>query len=177
MSCETHSEKCLLRDILAQSLHTKKPIMLGSLAHEHGVSELAIAEALPDDIRVFVNVAHFDVIWERLTSWPSANFIMQNLGSVLEVRTKIPSGTYGHGYFNLMGDFPLGGHLKMDDLSAICLLSLPFMGLESLSVQFFNTDGAVKFGIYGGRDAQRQIFPEVKTSFAKMCQLAEKGEQ
>lgn len=177
MSCVVQTSECSLRDTLAQSLHAKKPIMLASLAKEHGVSEFAIAQALPEDMRVFVGAGHFDDIWGRLTQWPTANFIMQHLGTVLEVKTSIPAGKFGHGYFNLMGDSPLGGHLKMDDLSSICLLSLPFMGLESLSVQFFNEDGAVKFGIYGGRDEKRQIYSVVKESFGQMRQIFGQGGQ
>ena len=70
---------------------------------------------------------------------------MTHLGTVIEIKGKIPEGRHGHGYFNLSGGSGLGGHLKIDDLGHICFLSLPFMGLESHSVQFFNAAGTVMF--------------------------------
>ena len=77
---------------------------------------------------------------------------------------KIPEGRHGHGYFNLSGGSGLGGHLKIDDLGHICFLSLPFMGLESHSVQFFNAAGTVLFSVYVGRE-NRQLIPAARESF------------
>ena len=56
-------------------------------------------------------------------------------------------GRHGGGYFNLESGAPLGGHIRSDRATDICFLSLPFMGLESHSVQFFGADGAVLFGV------------------------------
>ena len=69
-----------------------------------------------------------------------------------------------HCYFNLSGGSGLGGHLKIDDLGHICFLSLPFMGLESHSVQFFNAAGTVLFSVYVGRE-NRQLIPAARESF------------
>ena len=74
------------------------------------------------------------------------------------------TGRQGHGYFNLSGGSGLGGHLKIDDLGHICFLSLPFMGLESHSVQFFNAAGTVLFSVYVGRE-NRQLIPAARESF------------
>ena len=89
---------------------------------------------------------------------------MAHLGSVIEIKGKIPEGRHGHGYFNLSGGSGLGGHLKIDDLGHICFLSLPFMGLESHSVQFFNAAGMVLFSVYVGRE-NRQLIPAARESF------------
>ena len=69
-----------------------------------------------------------------------------------------------HCYFNLSGGSGLGGHLKIDALGHICFLSLPFMGLESHSVQFFNAAGTVLFSVYVGRE-NRQLIPAARESF------------
>lgn len=59
-------------------------------------------------------------------------------------------GKHGHGYFNLFGDAPLGGHLKLDELDCMCFLSMPFMGKESHSVHFFHSGGEVMFSYMSG---------------------------
>ena len=84
--------------------------------------------------------------------------------SIPASKGKIPEGRHGHGYFNLSGGSGLGGHLKIDDLGHICFLSLPFMGLESHSVQFFNAAGTVMFSVYVGRE-NRQLIPAARESF------------
>ena len=134
------------------------------LAERFGVSELEVARALPDEARAFAGKDAFDTVWQALASWENATFIMAHLGSVIEIKGKIPEGRHGHGYFNLSGGSGLGGHLKIDDLGHICFLSLPFMGLESHSVQFFNAAGTVLFSVYVGRE-NRQLIPAARESF------------
>ena len=46
----------------------------------------------------------------------------------------------------------------------MAFLSLPFMGLESHSIQFFDAAGAVVFSIYVGRE-NRALIPSVKERF------------
>lgn len=153
-----------LREHLIVVLEEKKPVMLASLAERFGVSELEVATALPDEVRTFAGKEAFDTVWQALTTWESATFIMSHLGSVIEIKGKIPAGKHGHGYFNLPGGNGLGGHLNVADLGGICFLSLPFMGLESHSVQFFNAAGAVLFSVYVGRE-NRQLIPAARDSF------------
>ena len=156
-----------LRAAIAERVREKKPLMLGMLAAEFGVTELDAARALPDAMRFFAPADSFDAVWEELTRWEKATFIMQHLGTVLEIKGVIPPGKYGHGYFNPTDGGCIGGHIKVDDMACICFLSMPFMGLESHSVQFFNTSGAVKFSIYAGREG-RVLIPSVQESFMKL---------
>ena len=159
-----NTEKEALGESIAAALREKKPVMLASLAERFGVSELEVARALPDEARAFAGKDAFDTVWQALASWENATFIMAHLGSVIEIKGKIPEGRHGHGYFNLSGGSGLGGHLKIDDLGHICFLSLPFMGLESHSVQFFNAAGTVLFSVYVGRE-NRQLIPAARESF------------
>lgn len=153
-----------LRESINTALREKKPVMLASFAERFGVSELEAATALPDDMRAFAGGDAFDTVWQTLASWENATFIMTHLGSVVEIKGRIPEGRHGHGFFNLTGGNGLGGHLKVDDLGHICFLSLPFMGLESHSVQFFNAAGTVLFSVYVGRE-NRQLIPAARDSF------------
>ena len=93
-----------LGESIAAALREKKPVMLASLAERFGVSELEVARALPDEARAFAGKDAFDTVWQALASWENATFIMAHLGSVIEIKGKIPEGRHGHGYFNLSGE-------------------------------------------------------------------------
>lgn len=153
-----------LRERVAARLEEKRPIMLATLAQELEASELEVARALPESMRDFVGGNMFEEVWSDFAGWEQATFIMTHLGNVLEVRGKIPAGSFGHGYFNLTGEGALGGHVRADAVAEICFLSLPFMGLESLSVQFFNAEGSVMFSVYVGRE-KHQLVPAVRSAF------------
>ncbi len=165
---ETERQAENLANIIASCLEENKPVMLASIAALGKVSELDVAKALPQAMRAFAPAGTFEEVWAEMATWEKATFIMQHLGSVLEIKAAIPSGNHGHGYFNLNGASPLQGHLKIDDLGEICFLSMPFMGLESHSVQFFNADGNVKFSVYVGRGEDRKLLPLARESFLKM---------
>lgn len=160
---ETTSEG--LREFIQTGLDARKPIVLSDLAARFDVTELTAARTLPEDVARFAAPARFEEVWTALTGWEKATLILQHRGSVLEIKGRMPAGSFGHGYFNLKdGDNPLGGHIKADGLAAIGFLSLPFMGLESHSVQFFDSEGAVVFGVYAGREG-RALIPAVRESF------------
>lgn len=148
-------------------LAEKKTIMLAGLAHEHNISELEVAKHLPTEMATFAPKDAFESIWEGLAGGEKMTFLVQHLGSVFEICGKLNTGAFGHGYYNLKGDSPLHGHLKVDDLDCIGFLSVPFMGLESHSVVFFNDKGEVKFSVYVGRE-KRKLIPEVLDSFMNM---------
>ena len=153
-----------LADKVAALLAEKKMVMLDTLAQTCGVSELQAAEALPQPMRAFAAAADFDAIWADLTAWESATFIMRHGGSVVEIKGQIPAGKHGGGYFNLDHGCPLGGHICSNNIAHMAFLSLPFMGLESHSIQFFDAAGAVVFSIYVGRE-NRALIPTVKERF------------
>ncbi|VFQ46109.1 heme utilization cystosolic carrier protein HutX [Desulfoluna butyratoxydans] len=139
--------------------------MPGQMAAQLHISEAAVVSALPNPMATFVDAAHFNTVWEAMTGWEKVTFLRQSPTSVIEVKGKLPKGTHGHGYFNLMDrENPLGGHLKVDKLGAICFLEKPFFGLESLSVQFYDTNGDHMFAVYAGRE-KRTLIPSVKAGF------------
>ena len=160
-------EKGALAPALAAALEQKKPWMLASLAREFHVTEKDVAEQLPEGMCVFTPGENFIRVWEALGEWEKATFIVQHEGHVLEIRGRIPAGRSGHGYYNLMGGEALGGHIRADAVSAVAFLSMPFMGLESHSVQFFNAEGSVSFAVYAGRE-NHVVLPSVKEAFLRL---------
>ena len=154
-----------LRARVAEALaENKGPVMPASLAGRFGVTELEAVRALPDEMRAFAPASAFNDIWDGLTTWPNATIIIQHMGCVFEIKSALVRGKHGHGYFNLFGDVPLGGHLKLDELDCVFFLSMPFMGRESHSVQFFHSGGEVMFSIYAGRE-NHQLIPAARDSF------------
>ena len=153
-----------LRQQVETLLTEQKMVMLDTIARHCGVSELTAARALPANMRAFAPAAAFDDVWQGLTQWPGATFIMRHGRSVVEIKGRIPGGKHAGGYFNLEHGLPLGGHICSDEAAHICFLSLPFMGLESHSVQFIDAAGAVLFAIYVGRE-NKALIPEARDGF------------
>lgn len=162
----TAAETGLAQGILS-ALEQKKPWTLFSLAREFNITEREAAEALPPRMCAFAPENCFFTVWEDLASWEKATFIVQHEGHVIEVQGRLPSGKLGHGYYNLAEGGAIGGHLRAEDIAEIAFLSMPFMGLESHSVQFFNAGGHVVFSVYAGRE-RHSILPSVKEAFLNM---------
>lgn len=156
-----------LKEKVQAALRQKKPVMLAGLAQEFHVTEKEIAEVLPYEMCSLVSGEHFDRIWESISAWEKATFIVQHCGHVIEIKCTVPLGTFGHGYYNLTGGSALGGHIKADAVKHIAFLSIPFMGLESHSVQFFDENGAVCFSVYVGRE-NKILLPSAKQAFLTM---------
>ena len=153
-----------LRERVAARLASKKPVMLASLAEDLGVTELKIAHVLPDDMVAFTDGDAFERVWTDIAEWEKVTFIMVHQGNVIEVKGRIPTGFFAQGYYNITGESTFGGHIKAYDVEEICFLSMPFMGLESHSVQFFNDGGSVMFSIYVGRE-KHKLIPAVSAAF------------
>ena len=157
-----------LKEEINRRITENKSLQLDEIARECGTTELEAARAMPQTMCYFAPKDTFDTIWAELTTWEKSTFIIQSKGSVFEVKGKISQGKYGHGYFNLMGEEGLNGHLKVDDLETIAFMTTPFMGMESMSLRFFNNEGAIKFSIYAGRNKDRKIIPSVSESFHRL---------
>ncbi len=169
-------DKKELQSKISEIIAEKKPIVISSISKQLGVSDIEVCKALPDDMAVVVDGKHFDDVWQEMTTWESATFIVIAYGNVIEVSTKIPEGKYGHGYFNIHSDgFGIGGHINRDAVVYIGLASIPFMGLESHSVGFYNADGNVMYSIYVGRE-NKQLHTNAKQSFLNMKKRYAVGE-
>lgn len=136
--------------------------MIFTLAKELGVPEQAVMECLPEQEVVRAGAEHFDEVMAMIATWGKVTTIVQTDSMVLEAKGMLPMGSYGHGYFNLMGkqDYNVSGHIRADLLSAIYFIERPFMGMDSKSVQFFTLSGNPMYKVYLGRDEKRQLLPD-----------------
>ena len=150
------------------ALAAKSDGVLENLAAEHGVSYRAVLDCLGGEGVALVDATAFDAVWADMTSWGRIMFIVHTADGVFETAGSLPPGTHGHGYFNIHGDSPIGGHLKIDRCAAIYFIDRPFFGKRSCSVQFLNGDGAAMFKVFVGRDDQRQLQPEQLAKFVAL---------
>lgn len=156
-----------LKEDLPALMQERKPFTVSTFALMYGVSDLEVCYAMPENMRTITDGKNFEKVWKELATWEKATVIILHLGSAFEISTKITEGVFGHGYYNIMGESPLEGHIKADEIHSIVFSTMPFMGLESLSVLFFDKTGRLIFSVYAGRQ-NRQIIETVKNSFYKM---------
>ncbi len=151
----------------ARALLAAKPDgLIETIAREAGVSTRTALELLPAGQRLFVAPERFEALWQELASWGTVLFLMHTPDIVLEVEGALPVGSFGHGYYNIHGDSPIGGHIKAENCRAIYLVDrATAQGRRACSVQFFNAAGEVMFKIFVRRDASRALLPDQLNRF------------
>lgn len=153
---------------IEEMMAAKYPVTFGSVAKALGVTPCEAAQLLPESVTAFVAgdaSERFAEIWEMLASWEKVTLFIIHAGNVFEIEGKLHTGKIAQGYYNILSKHAtIGGHLNYQDVAAVCFAEFPFMGRESLSVQFFNKAGEAAFAVYAGRE-NHQIIPSVKEAF------------
>ncbi|EGQ7701152.1 heme utilization cystosolic carrier protein HutX [Vibrio cholerae] len=160
-----------LQQQVAQLLEQQPTLLPAAMAEQLNVTEFDIVHALPEEMVAVVDGSHAQTILESLPEWGPVTTIMTIAGSIFEVKATFPKGKVARGYYNLMGrDGELHGHLKLENISHVALVSKPFMGRESHYFGFFTAQGENAFKIYLGRDEKRELIPEQVARFKAMQQ-------
>lgn len=157
----------------ARALLAAKPDgLIEAVAREAGVSTQAALELLPPEQRLFVAPERFEDVWKELATWGTVLFLMHTPDIVLECEGALPVGSFGHGYYNIHGDSPIGGHIKAANCRAIYLVDrTTAQGRRACSVQFFNESGEVMFKIFVRRDDSRALLPDQLKRFEALKTL------
>jgi heme iron utilization protein len=142
--------------------------VLETIADANGVTFRTVLDCLPRESAAKAAAANFERIWQDLTTWGPAVFIVHTADGVFETACTIPSGTHARGYFNIHGESPLGGHLKIERCAAIYFIDRPFFKRRSCSVQFINGDGQAMFKIFVARDNEKNLKPDQLARFEKL---------
>ena len=142
--------------------------ILESTAAQHGLPLQTVIECLPQAMWTRVAGDRFVEVMEDLSGWGSVTVIAHTRDIILEVEGPVPPGKLGHGFYNLHGDSPIGGHLRADNCKAIMFLRRPCMGKETVSVQFFNAAGEAMFKVFVGRDENRALKPDQVERFVEL---------
>ncbi|HDY7777117.1 TPA: heme utilization cystosolic carrier protein HutX [Vibrio vulnificus] len=154
---------------VAELLQQEPTLLPAAMAERLATTELAIVRALPNEMATLVDGGLAQSILENLVDFGPVTTIVHAFGSIFEVKAPFPKGKEARGYYNLMGkQGELHGHLKLDNVAAIALVSKPFMGKESHYFGFFSESGENIFKIYLGRDEKRELFPEQVARFKSM---------
>lgn len=154
---------------IQEALASQPNAFPSSIAQQLGVSEYAVISELSSDAVQQAPASSFDAIMKEVTKWGDVTFLVRNGSVIAEIKATVPSGSHGHGYFNFEhGASPIGGHICADQLGAICFVTKPAFGMESLSIQFFDKQGDSMFKIYLARTEDKQIIPQQKEAFNKL---------
>ncbi len=146
---------------VATMMESDGGIPVSQMAQELNLSEGEITLVLPTDMMQAVAGEHAQAILEALPSWGPVTTIVHSCGSIFEYKAPFPKGKMAHGYYNLMGrEGQLHGHLRLDLVVEIAIVSKPFRGTESHYIGFYDQVGECMFKVYLGRDKKRQLFPE-----------------
>jgi len=158
---ELYASSDAKKDAIRQMLSDSPELLLGQIADALNVTELEVVAQLPEDQCVLLPLDQKDNLLNELPSWGPMTTIVSVCGSIFEFKGSFPKVKYAQGYYNLRTKGEgLHGHLLLDDISAIALLSRPFRGQESHAVNFFSAKGTLIFKIYLGRDNKRVLLPE-----------------
>jgi heme iron utilization protein len=161
------------RQAVRNTVAADPDILLDRLAATLGIPEAAAAELLEPGMCTPLPAGTFESVWQAMTQWEKVTLITHIPGVILEIRGRIPPGTFARGFFNINDpDNPIAGHIKTEEIHSICLVSKPFMGLESHSVRFYRKSGTLLFAVYAGRNGKEMI-PSVKEGFMALKQFAE----
>jgi putative heme utilization carrier protein HutX len=148
-----------------EKLAAKPDGVIEAVAAETGLPTQTVLEMTPKTERIFISPDAFEAVWQELASWGEVLFIVHTRDIVCEVVGSLPVGTFGHGYYNIHGDSPIGGHIRAANCQAIYLVDRPFHGRRSCSVQFFNADGEAMFKVFVRRDGSRALLPDQLARF------------
>ncbi|MES5098979.1 heme utilization cystosolic carrier protein HutX [Agrobacterium sp. BA1120] len=147
------------------ALAEKPDGVVEAIAAKADVTPAEILGLLPHGAAVSAPAEKFNDIWNELRTWGEVLMIVQTPDIVFEVPGHLPVGTEGHGWFNIHGDSPIGGHIKKDNCASITFIDREFHGRRSLSVWFMNAGGSAMFKLFVRRDANKELLADQLTKF------------
>ena len=126
-------------------------------------------EEINENLEKVVDGSKFDEIIEDISKWGKILMIKITPSFVIEIKDFMPTGTYGHGYynFNTQGS-SISGHLKSSDIEKIVFSSKIHRGMLSHSVSFNDANGENIFKVFVTRNENREI---IKDQFDKFIAL------
>mgnify|MGYP002626538006 CR=1 FL=1 len=171
--CHCHDKPAPAFASVAEALEQKRPWVLGALARACGISAMEAAMALPTEMRVFAPAESFEQVWRGIVQWPHASLVCQQAGFGFKYSGSIPLGTLKGSIYHFSGTAGLNGHVRLDALGKICFLTLPFMGHETCSIQFFDAHGDSMLAVHVGKTGSglcpfsRDMFYAMRTKALK----------
>ncbi len=114
-----------------------------------------------EEIEKVVDASKFDEIIEDISTWGKILMIKITPSFVIEIKDYMPTGTYGHGYYNFDSkESSISGHLKVSDIEKIVFSSKVHRGMLSHSVVFNDINDEHIFKVFVTRDENKEILKE-----------------
>ncbi|HBR99210.1 MAG TPA: heme utilization cystosolic carrier protein HutX [Gammaproteobacteria bacterium] len=143
------------------------------LARQLGATELEVLRHMPEGMATELPATQFEAILKDVKTWGNVTTIVESAGSIFELKCPFPNGSSKFGYYNLGGpDTPFHGHLKLDTVAAIFLVSKLFHGVMTHQIMFIDTAGGCIFKIYLGRNKDRSFIEGQEARFTALKSLA-----
>lgn len=142
------------------ALAEKPDGVVEAIAAQADVTPAEVLAVLPAGAAVLAPSDRFLPIWQDMAGWGEVLMIVHTEDIVLEVEGALPEGSEGHGWFNIHGDSPIGGHIRKDRCASIAFVDRGFHGRRSCSVWFMNEDGRAMFKIFVRRDAEKALLAD-----------------
>ncbi len=149
----------------AAALAEKPDGIVEAIAAKAEVTPAEILAILPEGSAISAGSDQFNGIWNEMRGWGEVLMIVQTGDIVLEVPGELPEGSESHGWFNIHGDSPIGGHIKKDNCAGITFVDRGFHGRRSCSVWFMNAAGGAMFKIFVRRDENKELRVEQLAKF------------
>ncbi|OBT15507.1 HuvX protein [Vibrio sp. UCD-FRSSP16_10] len=148
-------------EAVATMMEKDDSVPVSEMSATLNLTEGEVTFVLPSTMLTPLASEHAQAILEALPSWGKVTTIVHSFGSIFEYKAPFPKGKVAHGYYNLMGrEGELHGHLKLDLVKHVAIVSKPFHKMESHFIGFYDEQGECVFKVYLGRNQKRQLFPE-----------------
>ena len=147
------------------ALAEKPDGVVEAIATQAGATLAEVLEQLPEGAVVQAPASEFASIWQKMTTWGEVLLIVHTDDIVAEVAGSLPEGSEGHGWFNIHGDSPIGGHIREENCAGIAVVDRAFHGKRSCSVWFMNKAGHAMFKVFVRRDAERVLLADQLEKF------------
>ena len=139
------------------ALAEKPDGVVEAIAAQADVTPAEVLAVLPAGAAVLTSSDQFLPVWQDMTGWGDVLMIVHTDDIVLEVEGSLPQGSEGHGWFNIHGDGPIGGHIRKERCASIAFVDRGFHGRRSCSVWFMNGEGRAMFKVFVRRDAEKAL--------------------
>ncbi|MGE0581398.1 MAG: ChuX/HutX family heme-like substrate-binding protein [Steroidobacteraceae bacterium] len=116
-----------------------------------GLAEAIVVSGLPPEQAASAPGKDFALIWEAMTRWKEATFLIMKGANVFEVLSGIGkvARSKTSAYTNIEYVHPMRGHLRPDLYESIYAVSLPGKdGEAARGILFYDAQGASVFGVF-----------------------------
>lgn len=120
------------------------------------LAEAAIASAIPGDKAIGTTGAGFVSVWDSLTHWGNALFLVIKDGNVFEISSAVSKGepSTKSRFFNLGHEGALSGHLRPDMVASLYAMQLPTREGFTRGVMFYDARGENVMGVFVGGEGK-----------------------